>query len=60
MKVNLSSMAPLVRDSRSGGSRLPGAASPNNFYLYYDDHGYRPKDYIIEIAASQHFLILSI
>lgn len=51
--------APLVRDSRSAVRRLPGVASPNNFDLYYHDHGYQPKDYIIKIAPSQHFLILS-
>jgi hypothetical protein len=56
----LRSMASLVWDSRRAVSRLPGAASPNNFDLYYDDHGYRPKDYKIKIAASQHFFILSI
>lgn len=56
----LGSMAPLVRDSHSTVSRLPGIASPDTSELYYGSHCYRPQDYIINIAASQYFLIFSI
>jgi hypothetical protein len=54
--------APLVRDSRSAVSRLPGLAPTNTFDLYSGsgDHRYRLEDYTIKIAANQHFLILSI
>jgi hypothetical protein len=40
--------------------RLPAVASRNTSDLYYDSHRYRPEDYTIKFAASQHFLILSI
>jgi hypothetical protein len=60
MQLILGFMAPLVRDSRSAVSRLSGVASPNNFDLHSDDCRYRTKDYVNKIAASQHFLILSI
>jgi hypothetical protein len=55
-------MTPLVRDSRNAVSGLPGVASPNTFKLYSgsDEHRYQAKYYTIKVAASQHFLILSI
>jgi hypothetical protein len=56
LQLGLGFMAALVRGSRSAVSRLPGVT----FDLYSAARGYRPEDYIIKIATSQHFLVLSI
>lgn len=58
-QLMLGYMAPLVRDSRSAVSRLLDFGSPNNL-ICCDGHLYWPKDYIIKMAASQYFLMLSI
>jgi hypothetical protein len=60
LQLILGFMAPLLQDTHNTVSRLPDIASHNTLGLYYDMIVSDLWTILLEVAASQYFLILSI